>query len=96
MIRSQTSLRSESHAFMKWRSEQEAYYRDQWGAWFRPQVSEAEAREEAVRMAGRFRRMYVRTRRQMRDHRRYSPVVIANAGQVNIAADGGKRVNVKK
>ncbi len=33
----------------------------------------------------------------MRDLRRYlSPVVIQNAGQVNVAADGGQQVNVKE
>ena len=34
--------------------------------------------------------------RQMRDLRRYaSPVIVQNAGQVNIAADGGQQVNVQ-
>jgi len=33
----------------------------------------------------------------MRDLRRYaSPVIVQNAGQVNIAADGGQQVNVQK
>jgi hypothetical protein len=33
----------------------------------------------------------------MHDLRRYSsPVVIQNAGQVNVAADGGQQVNVQK
>ena len=32
----------------------------------------------------------------MRDLRRYaSPVIVQNAGQVNIAADGGQQVNVQ-
>ena len=35
--------------------------------------------------------------RQMRDLRRYaSPVIVQNAGQVNIASDGGQQVNVHK
>ena len=35
--------------------------------------------------------------RQMRDLRRYaSPVIVQNAGQVNIAADGGQQVNVQE
>ena len=34
---------------------------------------------------------------QMRDLRRYaSPVIVQNAGQVNIASDGGQQVNVQK
>ena len=34
--------------------------------------------------------------RQMRDLRRYvQPVIVQNAGQVNIAADGGQQVNVQ-
>ena len=33
----------------------------------------------------------------MRDLRRYaSPVIVQNAGQVNIASDGGQQVNVQK
>jgi hypothetical protein len=33
----------------------------------------------------------------MRDLRRYaSPVIVQNAGQVNIAADGGQQVDVQK
>jgi hypothetical protein len=34
---------------------------------------------------------------QMRDLRRYSaPVIVQNAGQVDIAAEGGQQVNVQK
>jgi hypothetical protein len=48
-------------------------------------------------MADRFNRMFLRTLRQMRDLRRYgTPVVIQNAGQVNVAANGGQQVNVQK
>ena len=48
-------------------------------------------------MADRYQRMYMRTLRQMRDLRRYSsPVMIENAGQVNVAADGGQQVNVQE
>jgi hypothetical protein len=99
VIRSQTPERSESHAYMKWRAEQQEYYKNQggWdeGDWFRPYVTEVEAVEHAVQMADRFHRMYVRTLKQMRDHRRYSLVMINNVGQVNIATEGGKQVNVK-
>jgi hypothetical protein len=38
----------------------------------------------------------VRTLKAMRDHRRYSPVLIANANNVNIAADGGQQINLTK
>jgi hypothetical protein len=41
--------------------------------------------------------MFLRILRQMRDLRRYaSPVIVQNAGQVNIAADGGQQVNVQE
>jgi hypothetical protein len=36
----------------------------------------------------------MRTLRQLRDLRRYSPVTINSPQQVNIAADGGQQVNV--
>ncbi len=43
-------------------------------------------------MAERFHRMYVRTLRAMKDHRRYTgPVVVQNAGQVNV---GGQQLNL--
>jgi hypothetical protein len=45
-------------------------------------------------MADRFNRIYMRTLRQLRDLRRYSPVTINNANQVNIAGNGGQQVNV--
>ena len=43
------------------------------------------------------KRMFLRTLRQMRDLRRYAPPVIVNhGGQVNVAADGGRQVNIAK
>jgi hypothetical protein len=102
VTRSHGRLRAESHSYMKWRAEQElnSPHRGQgrWddGDWHSPTLSEAEALEQAVQMADRFHRMHVRTLKQMRDHRRYSPVLIASAGQVNIAADGGQQVNVNR
>jgi hypothetical protein len=45
-------------------------------------------------MADRFNRIFMRTLRQLRDLRRYSPVTINNANQINIAADGGQQVNL--
>ena len=66
------------------------------GYWDRPQVTEQQAIEHAVQMADRFNRIFMRTLRQLRDLRRYSPVTINNPQQVNIAADGGQQVNVSK
>ena len=98
ILRARGKVRSESNAFMKWRSEQEAYFQDQgrWdkGDWYLPALSEKEAIDHAAEMADRFHKMYMRTLRQMRDHRRYSPVLINNAKQVNIAAEGGQQINV--
>ena len=71
-------------------SEQRSYG----GYWPRPFVSEQQALDKAVEMADRFHRMFMRTLRQLRDLRRYSPVTINNAGQVNIASEGGKQVNL--
>ena len=51
------------------------------------------ALDSAAQMTDRWQRAYVRRRRQLRDFRRYSPVTINNAKQVNIATDGGKQVN---
>jgi hypothetical protein len=56
---------------------------------------EADAVEQAAELADRFRRAYHASIRALRDWRRY-PVVIQNAEQVNIAADGGQQVNVKQ
>ena len=66
------------------------------GFWNRPYVSEQQAIEHAVQMADRFNRIFMRTLRQLRDLRRYSPVTINNPNQVNIAADGGQQVNLSK
>lgn len=67
------------------------------GEWQPPRVSAVEYIEHATQMADRFNRMFLRILRQMRDLRRYaSPVIVQNAGQVNIAADGGQQVNVQE
>ena len=60
--------------------------------WLPPRVTEAEAIEQAMGMAERWNRMFLRTLRALRDLRRYAAtVMIQNAGQVNI---GGQQVNV--
>lgn len=51
------------------------------GYWFRPYVSEKEALDQAVQMADRFNRIFMRTLRQLRDLRRYAPVTINNPNQ---------------
>ena len=57
-----------------------------------PRLSDGQAIEQASLMADRFNRLYLRTLRQLRDLRRYSPTVsIRNAGQVSI---GGQQLNV--
>lgn len=61
-----------------------------YGEWVPPRVSTAEAVQEAMNMADRWNRMFVRTLRQLRDLRRY-PVVVQNAGQVNV---GHQQVNL--
>ncbi len=67
------------------------------GYWHIPLVSEQAAAEHAAQMADRWNRIYMRTLRNLRDLRRYSvPVTINNPQQVNIAADGGQQVNVKR
>jgi hypothetical protein len=52
--------------------------------------------ELAVRMADRFQRMYLRTLRPLQTFRRFAPVTINNAKQVNIAAEGGKQANISE
>ena len=66
------------------------------GYWDRPYVSEQQAVEHAAQMADRFNRIFMRTLRQLRDFRRYSPVTINNPSQVNIANNGGQQINVAK
>jgi hypothetical protein len=65
------------------------------GYWTKPTLDEAAALEQAFRFADRWHRVYMRTLRQLRDLRRYTPLLINNVEQVNIAADGGQQVNVQ-
>jgi hypothetical protein len=60
--------------------------------WIPPNVSQAQATEQAAAMVDRFNRILLRTLRALRDLRRYTPaVIVRNAGQVNV---GGQQVNV--
>lgn len=99
VIRSQTPPREECYAYQEWkRQHDKSNHPKSWqeGYWFPSYVSEQQDIEHAVQMADRFNRIYMRTLRQLRDLRRYAPVTINNANQVNIAADGGQQVNVAK
>jgi hypothetical protein len=65
------------------------------GSWNIPFVTEQAATEHAAQMVDRWNRIYIRTLRNLRDLRRYStPVTINNPQQVNIAAEGGRQLNV--
>jgi hypothetical protein len=59
--------------------------------WKSPYQSEADAVDQAHRLADGYNRQFLRVLRQMRDLRRYTPVVIQNAQQVNV---GNQQVNV--
>lgn len=67
------------------------------GGWKSPYQSEADAVDQAHRLADSYNRQFLRVLRQLRDLRRYAPVVIQNnGGQVNVATDGGQQVNVSR
>ncbi len=69
----------------------------QTGYWPRPLQDTAAAIEQAQRLADGYHRQYMRTLRQMRDLRRYTPpVIVNNGGQVNVAASGGQQINIGK
>ena len=59
--------------------------------WKSPYQSEADGIEQAHRLADGYNRQFLRVLRQLRDLRRYSPVVIQNAQQVNV---GNQQLNV--
>jgi len=59
--------------------------------WKSPYQSEADAVDQAHRLADGYNRQFLRVLRQLRDLRRYTPVVIQNAQQVNV---GSQQVNV--
>jgi hypothetical protein len=97
--RSETRERKTHPAYTDWLEHRQREFKaNGWteGYWNRPYVSEQQAMDSAVQMADRFNRIFMRTLRQLRDLRRYSPVTINNPNQVNIAADGGQQVNLNK
>jgi hypothetical protein len=71
--------------------QREAIKRFEAGGWKSPYQSEADAIEQAHRLADGYNRQFLRVLRQLRDLRRYAPVVIQNAQQVNV---GNQQLNV--
>jgi hypothetical protein len=97
VLRSETRPRSEHPDYVEWKQWNEEKKKTQsWseGYWFPQYVAEQSAIDHAVQTADRFNRIFMRTLRQLRDLRRYSPVTINSPQQVNIAAPGGKQVNL--
>jgi len=108
--RAKSEPRRESQDYQQWRNDRKVsymangqlekreysgHYLD--GAWDVPYQNEADSLQQAVELADRFRRAYQSQLRAIRDWRRYSvPVIVQNAEQVNIAADGGTQTNVQK
>jgi hypothetical protein len=98
VLRTQTAPRTEDPEYTRWKQYKTAAAKaNGWehGWWYIPYVKEQSSIEHAAQMADRWNRIYMRTLRNLRDLRRYSvPVTINNPQQVNIAADGGRQVNV--
>jgi hypothetical protein len=59
--------------------------------WKSPYQHEAGAIDQAYKLADSYNRQFLRVLRQLRDLRRYAPVIIQNnGGQVNISETTGK------
>ncbi len=71
--------------------QREAIKRFEASRWKSPYQSEADAIDQAHRLADGYNRQFLRVLRQLRDLRRYAPVVIQNAAQVNV---GHQQINV--
>jgi hypothetical protein len=74
-------------------AQREALKRYEAGGWKSPYQSEADAVDQSHRLADGYNRQFLRVLRQLRDLRRYAPVVIQNAQQVNL---GNQQVNVSQ
>jgi hypothetical protein len=74
-------------------AQREALKRYEAGGWKSPYQSEADAIEQAHRLADGYNRQFLRVLRQLRDLRRYAPVIIQNAQQVNV---GNQQLNVSR
>ncbi len=73
-----------------WHTERQKDFRNS-KTWKSPYQFEADAIEQAYRLADGHNRQFLRVLRQLRDLRRYAPVVIQNAQQVNV---GNQQLNV--
>jgi hypothetical protein len=71
--------------------QREALKRFEAGGWKSPYQSEADAVDQAHRLADGYNRQFLRVLRQLRDLRRYAPIIVQNAQQVNV---GSQQVNV--
>ena len=71
--------------------QRESLKRYESSGWKSPYQSEADAVDQAHRLADGYNRQFLRVLRQLRDLRRYAPVVIQNAQQVNV---GNQQLNV--
>ena len=89
--RSETREHTEHPEYCKWKAR---WIEEDKGYWFRPLVSDQQALEHPVQMADRFNRIFMRTLRQLRDLRRYAPMTINNANQVNIGTIDSSQLNV--
>jgi hypothetical protein len=111
LLRSTTEPRRESHDYKEWvksNTEVTTYFARErhtrnrqrhWtdGYWDIPYQHEADAIQHAIEIADRCRRAYHASIRALRDWRRYNaPLIVQNAEQINIAADGGQQVNLQK
>lgn len=62
------------------------YHVRKYNHWEPQRLDEAAAVEQAIGMADRFNKLFLRTLRALRDLRRYGPVIVQNPAQVNIGA----------
>jgi len=66
------------------------------GEWDRPYLSDKLAIEHAAQETERWHRSFLRTLKGLTDRRKYAPVTINNANQINFAADGGQQIDLAK
>lgn len=71
--------------------QREAAKRFEASGWKSPYQSEADAVDQAHRLADGYNTQFLRVLRQLRDLRHYTPVAIQNAQQVNV---GNQQLNV--
>jgi hypothetical protein len=100
--RSQTPARNEDPELASWkaaRRELNAHSRLKErieGEWDRPYLSDKLAIEHAAQETERWHRSFLRMLKGLTDRRKYAPVTINNANQINFAADGGQQINLAK